>query len=66
MQFNVFIMNGLKILKIELLSEWIVNNRTNFGTTLFFVSDKTPEGHQFKEGFGGIGGILRYAINVEH
>ena len=58
--------DGLKILKIELLSEWIVNNRTNFGTTLFFVSDKTPEGHQFKEGFGGIGGILRYAINVEN
>ena len=60
------VQDGLKILKIELLSEWIVNNRTNFGTTLFFVSDKTPEGHQFKKGFGGIGGILRYAVNVEH
>lgn len=51
----------------ELLIEWIVENRKNFGAQLFLVSDKTPEGHQFVKGFGGFGGILRYALesNIE-
>ena len=51
------------IIKKELLSDWIVENRKNYGANLFFVSEKTPEGNQFKKGFGGIGGILRYAVN---
>ena len=51
--------------KKELLTEWIVENRKNFGTNLFFVSDKTPEGNQFKKGFGGIGGILRFVVKLE-
>ena len=50
---------------MELLSEWIVDNRKNFGAALFFVSDKTPEGNQFKKGFGGIGGILRYNVKID-
>ena len=54
------------VIKKELLSEWIVDNRKNFGTRIFFVSDKTPEGNQFKKGFGGIGGILRYAVKIEN
>jgi len=53
------------MIKKELLTEWIVENRNNFGTNLFFVSDKTPEGNQFKKGFGGIGGILRYVVELE-
>jgi len=53
------------IIKKELLNEWIVENRRNFGTNLFFVSDKTPEGNQFKKGFGGIGGILRYVVELD-
>ena len=53
------------IIKKELLSDWIVGNRKNYGANLFFVSDKTPEGNQFKKGFGGIGGILRYVVNPE-
>jgi peptide chain release factor subunit 1 len=54
------------VIKKELLSEWIVDNRKNFGTRIFFVSDKTPEGNQFKKGFGGIGGILRYPVKIEN
>jgi len=53
------------MIKKELLTEWIVENRNNFGANLFFVSDKTPEGNQFKKGFGGIGGILRYVVELE-
>ena len=57
--------NDSLIIKMELLSEWIVDNRKNFGAALFFVSDKTPEGNQFKKGFGGIGGILRYNVKID-
>jgi len=44
-----------------LLSEWLCENYTKFGIRLEFVSDSTQEGSQFLKGFGGIGGILRYA-----
>ena len=27
---------------------------------IFYVSDLSPEGHQFAHGFAGIGGILKY------
>lgn len=33
------------------------------GTTICLVSDKTSEGAQFVKGFGGYGGITRYAVN---
>lgn len=33
---------------------------------LHLVSDKTAEGAQFINGFGGIGGILRYATQLDH
>jgi len=29
------------------------------------MSDKTQEGFQFVKGFGGIGGCLRYKINLD-
>jgi len=45
--------------------EWIVDNHKNFGTRLQFVSDRSHEGHQFCKGFGGIGGLLRYHVEVE-
>ena len=33
------------------------------GTSLEFVTDRSQEGMQFKKGFGGIGGILRYRVD---
>ncbi|KAI9813419.1 MAG: Polypeptide release factor (eRF1) in translation termination [Pycnora praestabilis] len=47
------------------LLEWLVANYHNFGAQLFFVSDRSSEGNQFVRGFGGIGAILRYALNLE-
>jgi len=29
------------------------------------VTNKSPEGHSFINGFGGIGAVLRYEINLE-
>jgi len=62
---NIEIETNSLITKKEFLSDWIIENRKNYGTSLFFVSDKTPEGNQFKKGFGGIGGILRYVVKFE-
>lgn len=42
--------------------DWIVENYSVYGTNLEVVSDATPEGSQFCQGFGGIGGILRYKL----
>lgn len=47
-----------------LLTEWIAENYQKFGAELEFVTNKSPEGFQFVQGFGGIGGILRYKLDV--
>ncbi|KAG5859647.1 eukaryotic peptide chain release factor subunit 1 [Encephalitozoon hellem] len=49
----------------ELFVDWIAENYKSFGCALVFVSDKSAEGTQFIEGFGGIGGILRYRVDME-
>ena len=48
------------------LVEWFANNYMNFGTTLEFVTDKSQEGSQFVRGFGGIGGLMRYPVEIHH
>lgn len=49
----------------ELFVDWVAENYKDFGCTLMFVSDKSSEGTQFVEGFGGVGGILRYRVDME-
>ncbi|XP_051149890.1 eukaryotic peptide chain release factor subunit 1-3-like [Andrographis paniculata] len=49
--------------KMSLL-EWFANEYRRFGCTLEFVTNKSQEGSQFCRGFGGIGGILRYQLDV--
>ncbi|KAJ2300019.1 translation termination factor eRF1, partial [Coemansia sp. RSA 2704] len=39
---------------------WLAEIYSNHGATLEFISDGTPETVQFIQGFGGIGGILRW------
>ena len=48
------------------LVEWFANNYMNFGATLEFVTDKSQEGAQFVRGFGGIGGLMRYPVEIHH
>ena len=45
-------------------SEWLANNYKKFGCTLEFVTNKSQEGSQFCRGFGGIGGLLRYSVDL--
>jgi len=49
--------------KISLL-EWFANEYKKFGCSLEFVTNKSQEGSQFCRGFGGIGGMLRYQLDI--
>lgn len=42
------------------LLDYLLENYKSFNTELYIVSDRSTEGEQFKEGFGGIGGVLKY------
>ncbi|CAN1158270.1 Eukaryotic peptide chain release factor subunit 1-3 [Linum perenne] len=46
------------------LLEWFANEYKRYGCTLEFVTNNSPEGSQFCKGFGGIGGILRYQVDM--
>ena len=47
------------------LLEWFAEKYKDFGATLEFVTNKSQEGSQFVKGFGGIGAIMRYQLNLE-
>ncbi|KAF3562071.1 hypothetical protein DY000_02011099 [Brassica cretica] len=49
--------------KMSLL-EWLANEYRRFGCALEFVTNKSQEGSQFCTGFGGIGRILRYQLDM--
>lgn len=55
----------MEIVKEESFLEWLAENYKNYGAELDFVTDKSSEGAQFVQGFGGIGAILRYKVNFE-
>lgn len=44
------------------LIDWLMENVSQHGCRLSFVSNSTTEGSQFCKGFGGLGGLLRYAM----
>ncbi|KAK7858927.1 eukaryotic peptide chain release factor subunit 1-3 [Quercus suber] len=46
------------------LLEWFATEYKKFGCTLEIVTNKCQEGSQFCRGFGGIGGILRYQLDI--
>lgn len=58
--------NGEKLIILEddELVEWLAEHYRDFGTKLELITDKSEEGSQFCQGFGGVGGILRYKIEV--
>ena len=47
------------------LGDWLCVNYQHFGCKIELISDKTQEGFQFVKGFGGIGGCLRYKIDLD-
>jgi len=57
-------LTDLEIVDSIALVEWFANNYRRFGATLEFVTNRSQEGSQFCKGFGGIGGILRYKVDL--
>jgi peptide chain release factor subunit 1 len=47
------------------LLEWFADKYKEFGANLEFVTNRSQEGAQFVKGFGGIGGILRYKLDLQ-
>eukprot|EP01133_Synstelium_polycarpum_P007551 gene7551-8833_t len=45
--------------------EWFANNYRTFGAHLEFITNRSQEGSQFCKGFGGLGGILRYKLDLQ-
>ena len=54
----------LEVKDSEPMVDWLAQNYKNFGAHLDLITDKTAEGNQFVKGFGGIGGILRYQVDL--
>ena len=55
--------SDLEVIDTVSLLEWLANGYKKFGCALEFVTNKSQEGSQFCRGFGGIGGLLRYAVD---
>lgn len=55
----------LDVIQEDNLAEWLCHNYQNYGASIEFITDKSQEGFQFVKGFGGIGGFLRYKIDIE-
>lgn len=48
----------------ESLVDWLTMNYNKCGCTLELVTNRSQEGSQFVKGFGGIGGLLRYKMDL--
>jgi len=55
---------SLDVIEKMPLLEWLAENYKQFGCALEFVTNKSQEGSQFCRGFGGMGGVLRYAVDM--
>ncbi|EGG21478.1 hypothetical protein DFA_01364 [Cavenderia fasciculata] len=53
-----------EIIEVMSVVEWFANNYRQFGAHLEFVTNRSQEGSQFCKGFGGLGGILRYKLDL--
>lgn len=55
----------LEVVASEQLADWLLMNYKRYGINIEFITDKSSEGNQFCKGFGGIGGFLRYKIDID-
>jgi peptide chain release factor subunit 1 len=53
-----------QVTEAQSLLEWFAEKYKDFGTNLEFVTNRSQEGAQFVKGFGGIGGLLRYKVDM--
>lgn len=55
----------LEVISSEQLADWICLNYKSYGIQIEFITDKSPDGFQFVKGFGGVGGFLRYKMELD-
>ena len=55
----------LEVIQVDQLGDWLVMNYKKFGINIDFITDKSSDGFQFCKGFGGIGGFLRYKLELD-
>jgi len=53
---------GYEVVNSCPLLDWIIEHSREFGATIEVISSSTSVANQFIEGFGGVGGILRYKV----
>jgi len=53
-----------KVVSSVPLLDWILEHYKEFGVNLQLVSDQSSIGSQFVKGFGGIGGFLRFQVDL--
>ena len=49
-----------QILEYDPLIDYLQDKQEELKINLFYVSELSPEGHQFLQGFQGIGGFLKF------
>jgi len=54
----------LEVVEKTPMVEFLAMNYKKYGAVLEFVTDKSQEGSQFCRGFGGLGGVLRYSVDL--
>lgn len=64
--FETFIRNGFILESEELYINWLVENYKSKGSKIVIVSDTTPDGTRFVNGFDGIGAFLRYPLTSQY
>jgi len=55
----------LEIKSQEGLADWLLMHYKNYGIKVELVTDQSSESFQFVKGFGGIGGFLRYKLELD-
>ena len=63
---TVVVKENAHVVERTSLLDWLVENREKFGANIKFVSDATTEGSQFVRGFGGVGAVLRYKLDMSN
>lgn len=48
------------------LADWLLMHYGEYGVKIELITDQSSEGFQFCKGFGGIGGFLRYKIEIDN
>ncbi|KAJ1992417.1 translation termination factor eRF1 [Dimargaris cristalligena] len=54
----------MEVISTMPMLEWLAEKYKDFGANLEFITNRSSEGAQFVRGFGGIGGLLRYKVDV--